>query len=113
VPVGSIIRWDHPTWTRVVDKVLNTRSRVARVRIVPNTEAFDPVIVPLVRGDVTGGPLTVHFEGRVGNKYALDGSDNLATWTGVVTNTAVASEAQLTDPVPPAGRRFYRIRQVP
>lgn len=89
------------------------RSRVARVRIVPNAEAFEPVIVPLVRGDVTGGPITVHFEGRAGSKYALDGSDNLATWTGVVTNTAVANAAQLTDPTPPTSRRFYRIRQVP
>jgi len=89
------------------------RSRVARVRLVPNAEAFDPVIVPLLQADVTGGPITVHFEGRAGNTYALDGSDNLATWTGVVTNTAVANESQLTDPTPPATRRFYRIRQVP
>ncbi len=89
------------------------RPRVARVRVVPNVETFAPVMVPLARGDVTGGPISVRFEGRAGNRYALDGSDNLITWTGVVTNTAVANDAQLTDSTPPASRRFYRIRQVP
>ncbi len=89
------------------------RSRVARVRISPNVDLFQPVIVPLTRGDITGGPVTVHFEGRTGNKYALDGSDNLATWAGIVTNTAVANATQLTDPVPPPTRRYYRVRQVP
>ena len=89
------------------------RSRVARVRVAPNVELFEPVIVPLTRGDITGGPVTIHFEGRAGTRYALDGSDNLATWAGIVTNTAVANATQLTDPVPPPTRRYYRVRQVP
>ncbi|MBI1176026.1 hypothetical protein GC207_01150 [bacterium] len=89
------------------------RARVARLRITPNVDTFEPVMVPLVRGDVSGGPITIHFEGRTGNRYSLDGSDDLKTWSGVVTNTATADATQLTDPAPPPSRRFYRVRQVP
>lgn len=32
VPVREIIRWDHPEWSRVVDKVPNTRARVGNGR---------------------------------------------------------------------------------
>lgn len=89
------------------------RSRLARARIAPNLDTFEPVIVPLARGQITGAPITIQFSSRAGDRYALDGSDNLADWSGIVTNTAAASPAQLTDPAPPATRRYYRIRQIP
>jgi uncharacterized delta-60 repeat protein len=89
------------------------RSRLARARIAPNLDTFKPVIVPLARGQITGGPITIQFNSRAGDRYALDGSDNLATWSGIMTNTAASASTQLTDPAPPATRRYYRIRQVP
>lgn len=55
-----------------------------------------------------GVGLQWELQGRPGLRYALEASENLATWTPLTTNTAPAI---LADPTAPGGpQRFYRVR---
>lgn len=61
------------------------------------------------------GSATVTLQNVPGGNYALDRTTTLAAggWTTLFTQSPVSSTLVYTDPAPPAGRAYYRIRKTP
>ena len=58
---------------------------------------------------------TINFAGVQGEKYVIEVSDDLISWTVLTEITISDSTASVVDPTPyiQQTKRFYRIRQVP
>ncbi len=73
------------------------------------------VPLPLVIAKIipnSDGSITLNCSGTTGSNYVVQASADLATWTDISTNAAVAGQWQVTDTAR-ANSRFYRLKSAP
>ena len=84
-----------------------TASGTVDVTVQP--EPFTP---PPVLTRLPGGQVGISYQGIAGQSYEIERSTDLTGWTVLATVTAAGNGAvTYTDPTPPAGKAFYRIRK--
>ncbi len=72
-----------------------------------------PVAVSNFFPRVTNGQFVFNHTANPGLRYAVENSTNFATWSPVVTNTAVSNSVEVIDAFQVGGLRFYRVGRIP
>jgi hypothetical protein len=67
--------------------------------------------VTLTVGPRTNGQFSLQFPAPAGQSYVVEASDNLLTWTPVLTNTSTGGQFIFCDTNASGRQRFYRIKQ--
>jgi hypothetical protein len=74
--------------------------------------ALAPVVLtPLAYAE---GQFTMEISGTMGPDYVIEGSTNLASWSGLATNSSPSTPFQFSDPgAGNLSQRFYRAQLAP
>lgn len=72
--------------------------------------SLPPAPVQNIAGSVSGGQWQTQFQSRSNWIYTLQRTTNFAAWTDTASATATSTNLILTDPNPPSGQGFYRVR---
>jgi len=72
-----------------------------------------PVAVSNFFPRVANGQFAFNFTANPGLRYAVQNTTNFATWSPVVTNTAVSNSVEVIDAFQAGGLRFYRVGRIP
>jgi hypothetical protein len=90
-----------------------TASGISATSAVVNVSVVNPVAVLLSGAGVQAGQFTFNYAANAGLAYVIQSSTNLMNWVSLATNVAPGSPAPFSDPLNPAGPRFYRVGRLP